>query len=69
MERHELTESKAKDLTIKTDKRRSNYYSYYKGDKWGKNDKYDLVVNTERIGIDTEANLIDDYLKMLGGNK
>jgi len=69
MERHELTESQAKDLTIKTDKRRSNYHSYYTGDKWGKNDKYDLVVNTERIGIDTAANLIADYLKMLGGNK
>ena len=69
MQQHSLTEGQAKDLVIKTDKRRANYYSYYTGDKWGKNDKYDLVVNTERIGIDTAANLIADYLKMLGGNK
>ena len=52
MKRHDLTQSQARDLIIKTDKRRSNYYSYYTGEKWGKADKYDVVVSTARIGID-----------------
>lgn len=65
MDRHGLLESQAKDLTIKTDKRRSNYYSYYTGEKWGKTDKYDLIVNTDRIGIEGAAQLIFNYLKML----
>lgn len=65
MHRHALTESQAKDLIVKTDKRRANYYSYYTGDKWGKVDKYDLVVSTDHIGIHGAAELIASYLKML----
>lgn len=65
MKRHDLTQSQARDLIIKTDKRRSNYYSYYTGEKWGKADKYDVVVSTARIGIDGAAGLIADYIKML----
>lgn len=66
MKRHDLTQSQARDLIIKTDKRRSNYYSYHTGEKWGKADKYDVVVSTARIGIDGAAGLIADYIKMLG---
>ena len=66
MKRHDLTQSQARDLIIKTDKRRSNYYSYYTGEKWGKADKYDVVVSTARNGIDGAAGLISDYIKMLG---
>lgn len=65
MKRHDLTQSQAKDLIVKTDKRRSNYYSYYTGEKWGKADKYDLIVSTDRIGEDGAAQMIMDYLKML----
>ncbi len=65
MKRHELSESQAKDLIIKTDKRRANYYSYYTGDKWGKADKYDLVIATERVGVEGAARMIADYIKML----
>ena len=65
MERHELSESQAKDLIVKTDKRRANYYSYYTGDKWGKADKYDLVVSTDRIGVDGAAKMISQYVKLL----
>ena len=66
MKRHDLTQAQARDLIIKTDKRRSNYYSYYTGEKWGKADKYDVVVSTAKVGIDGAAGLIADYIKMLG---
>lgn len=66
MKRHNLTQSQAKDLIVKTDKRRANYYSYYTGDKWGKADKYDLVISTDKIGIDGAAQMISDYIKMRG---
>lgn len=61
-----ISQQKAKDLIIKTDKRRSNYYSYYTGEKWGKADKYDLVVSTDRVGIEGAAKIIADYIAMLG---
>lgn len=65
MERHDLTEAKAKDTIIKTDKRRANYYTYYTGEKWGKVDKYDLVVSTDKIGTEGAALIIKDYIEHL----
>jgi len=65
MKRHDLSESQAKDLIVKTDKRRANYYSYYTGDKWGKADKYDLVIATDRVGVDGAAKMIANYIRML----
>ena len=65
MNRHGLTESRAKDLVVKTDKRRSNYYSYYTGEKWGKSDKYDLVISTDKVGTSGAAEMIANYLKLL----
>ncbi|MBQ4354858.1 MAG: cytidylate kinase-like family protein [Clostridia bacterium] len=69
MERHALNQSQAKDLIIKTDKRRANYYSYYTGEKWGKADKYDLVISTDRIGGEGAAKMIADYIAMLEQNQ
>ena len=65
MERHDLTEQKAKDAVIKTDRRRSNYYSYYTGEKWGKIDRYDLVVSTDKLGIEGAARVIKNYVEQL----
>lgn len=65
MERNALSQAQAKDMIIKTDKRRANYYSYYTGDKWGKADKYDLVVSTDKIGNEGAAKLIADYIALL----
>ena len=65
MELHSLTESQAKDLIIKTDKRRSNYYNYYTGGKWARLENYDLVISTDKTGIDGAAKLIQTYLEMM----
>lgn len=66
MERHEgLTEAQAIDLINKTDKRRSSYYNFYTGNKWGKYDNYHLAVNSSLLGIDKTAELIADMAKLL----
>ena len=69
MRRHELSEGAAKDLIVKTDKRRANYYSYYTGEKWGRPDKYDLMVSTDRVGIDGAAEVITDYIRVIEKKK
>lgn len=51
MERHGLTEQKAKDLMIKTDKRRASYYNYYSSKKWGGSRSYDLCLNSSAVGL------------------
>ena len=69
MRRHELSEGAAKDLIVKTDKRRANYYRYYTGEKCGRPDKYDLMVSTDRVGIDGAAEVIADYIGVIEKKK
>ena len=66
MDRHEgLTEAQAIDLINKTDRRRSSYYNFYTGNKWGKYDNYHLAVNSSLLGIDKTAEMIADAAKLL----
>lgn len=61
-ERSNVSEAKAKDMIIKTDKRRANYYSYYTGKKWGKIENYDLIVNSAKTGVDGAVSVIKAFL-------
>ena len=65
MKQQNISESQAKELIIKTDKRRSNYYNYYTGGKWAKLENYDLVLSTDRIGVDNAAMLIRMYAEKM----
>ena len=63
-ERHpELKSSQIIDVINKTDKRRSSYYNFYTGNKWGKYDNYDMAINSSTLGIEGTANLICEYAK------
>ncbi len=65
-ERHpEIKSSQIIDVINKTDKRRSSYYSFYTGNKWGKYDNYDIAVNSSTLGIDGSAKLIVNSVKHL----
>ncbi len=66
MERAGISESEAKERMTKKDKKRSSYYNYYTGGKWGKPGNYNLVVSTSQIGIDGAAKIIYEYAKTLG---
>ena len=66
MDRHEgLTEAQAIDLINKTDRRRSSYYNFYTGNKWGKYDNYHLAVNSSLLGIDKTAEMIANAARLL----
>ena len=58
---YDLTDAKAKDLILKTDKKRSSYYNYYSNKKWGAADSYDFCLNSSKLGIQGTA----DAIKML----
>ena len=60
--RHELTDAKAKDLIVKTDKRRASYYNYYTSKKWGDAAGYDLSLNTATLGIDGTIHMIREFV-------
>ena len=58
-ERHpELKSSQIIDTINKTDKRRSTYYNFYTGNKWGKYDNYDIAINSSTLGIEGTADMI-----------
>ena len=65
-QRHpEIKTSQIVDVINKTDKRRSSYYNFYTGNKWGKYDNYDMAINSSTLGIDGTAQLIAASAKKL----
>ena len=65
-ERHpEIKSSQVIDVINKTDKRRSTYYNFYTGNKWGKYDNYDIAINSSTHGVEGTAQLICAAAKML----
>ena len=65
-ERHpEIKSSQIIDVINKTDKRRSSYYNFYTGNKWGKFDNYDMAINSSSLGIDGSAAIIAEAAKKL----
>ena len=69
MERHKITESQAKDLMIKTDKKRASYYNYYSSKRWGDSKSYDLCINSSKIGYDGVVKMIQDFVEIKKGYK
>ena len=58
-ERHpEIKSSQLIDIINKTDRRRSSYYTFYTGNKWGKYDNYDIAINSSTLGINGTAEMI-----------
>lgn len=67
--KYDLTDAKAKDMIIKTDKKRSSYYNYYSSKKWGEADSYNLCVDSSILGIDKTVKLILDYVNLKEAKK
>lgn len=63
MEALDLTQAKARDKVIKTDKQRRTYYDYYTSKDWGVMSNYDICINAEKFGIDGAANLVINSVK------
>lgn len=61
MAENNLSEKKAADLMVKTDKRRANYHNFYASTRWGNADTYDLSINSLKTGIDNTVDLIAAY--------
>ncbi|MCR5509290.1 MAG: cytidylate kinase-like family protein [Lachnospiraceae bacterium] len=61
--------SKVKDMVIKNDKARANYYNYYSAKKWGKADTYDLCINSSILGIDGTVEHIIGFIERYEKNE
>ncbi|MBA4698754.1 MAG: cytidylate kinase-like family protein [Ruminococcus sp.] len=61
---HDITDAKAKDMIIKTDKRRSSYYNYYSNKKWSSSESYELCLNSSKLGVEGTAKVIEQYVTL-----
>ena len=58
MKRANLSQDKAKDLIVKTDKQRASYYNYYSTKKWGNTASYNYCIDTSVLGVDGTVELL-----------
>lgn len=60
---YKVDAAKAKDIMVKTDKKRSSYYNYYSSKKWGDARSYDLCVNSSSVGREGTVKMIIEFAK------
>ena len=68
-ELYQIDDAKAKEVMVKTDKKRSSYYNYYSNKKWGDVRSYDLCINRSAIGVDGAVDMILKYIEVKGKGK
>ena len=61
---YDLTDAKAKDKIVKTDKRRASYYNYYTSKRWGDADSYDFCIDSGKMGIDGSIELVLNAVRL-----
>ena len=61
---YDLTDAKAKDMIMKTDKKRASYYNYYSNKKWGASESYDSSICSSMLGIDGTAEFIKNLVML-----
>lgn len=61
---YDLTDAKAKELIVKTDKKRSSYYNYYSNKRWGDVNSYDMCLNSSMLGIEGTAEAIEKLVEL-----
>lgn len=62
-EMHHVDDAKAKDIMVKTDKKRASYYNYYSSKKWGDSKSYDLCINSSVLGREGAVDMILQFAK------
>lgn len=60
---YNIDAAKAKEVMVKTDKRRASYYNYYSSKKWGDSRSYDLCINSNTLGFDGTVEMIYQFAK------
>lgn len=60
---YEADETDIEASIEKIDKRRANYYNYYTDRIWGAADNYDIVLNSDKFGIDGCVKLLKQLIQ------
>ena len=63
-EYEKCSEAKAKDMILKADKKRANYYNFQTEKKWGHASSYHLCIDSSVVGYDGAVKLICDFVEI-----
>lgn len=58
---YKIDAAKAKEIMVKTDKKRASYYNYYSSKKWGDAKSYDLCINSSKLGFEGSVEIIKQF--------
>ncbi|MDF2886943.1 MAG: cytidylate kinase [Lacrimispora sp.] len=67
VERQGISESEAERYIDQLDRYRNAYYMYHTGRQWKNPRNYNLCLDTESLGLDNCAELIEEYIRMKFG--
>ena len=67
--RFDLSDAKAKDMILKTDKKRASYYNYYTNKRWADADTYDFCLNSSVLGVDGTVEAILKLVEIKENNQ
>jgi len=62
-----ISEEKAREMIVKTNKKRAEYYNYYSGKVWGAAESYHLCINSSVLGIDETVAFIRRFAEQKFG--
>ena len=66
---YDMTESKAREMILRTDKKRGSYYNYYTNKKWGSAKDYNLCIDSGKLGLDNAAKIIINAVQVFDESK
>lgn len=55
---YDLSDAKARERILKTDKKRASYYNYYTSKRWGSVESYNLCIDSGLLGVDGAVEII-----------
>ena len=62
-ENTECTEEEAKEIILKADKQRADYYNFFSNGRWGNARTYDLCINSSVLGMEKTAEFIEQFVR------
>ena len=61
--RHECSADEARRIIERGEQDRATYYNYYTGKRWGAAESYDLCIDASRLGLESTADFIADFVR------
>lgn len=65
-EEYQVPDAKARDMLVKTDKKRASYYNFQSEKRWGAATSYNLCIESSSIGIDGSVDMLETYIRNRG---